>query len=84
MRQGRLQAVPRVVIRENDTDIFQTIRETSEDADLVFLGIRPPQEEEEPEKYGRYYSDLLQRTRDYPPTALVLACEDIQFNRIFE
>ena len=47
VRQGRLQAVPRVVIRENDTDIFQTIRETSEDADLVFLGIRPPQEEEE-------------------------------------
>lgn len=82
--RGRLKDETEVLLPTPQSDIFETILRSSCDAQLVFLGIRRPLEEESLEDYSRYYADLLERTRDLPPTALVLANERIDFTRIFE
>ncbi|RMH55312.1 MAG: Na-K-Cl cotransporter [Candidatus Hydrogenedentota bacterium] len=64
-------------------DVFQTIREASSPARIVFLGMREPMENETPESYSRYYASLLEKTSGFPPTAFVLATEAIDFTRIF-
>ena len=81
--RGRLETKPEVVVSVRGKDIFETIRESSQGADLVLLGIRPPLVGEGTDEYGGYYQNLLVRTSGFPPTALVLACEDVDFSRIF-
>lgn len=64
-------------------DIFTTTMKIhSRDADLVFLGIRPPEEDESLEDYSRYYAQLLKRTENYPPIAYTLAGESLDFSKI--
>jgi hypothetical protein len=65
-------------------DIFDIIREASQAASLVFIGVREPATEETPEAYSEYYRLLLDRTENFPPTAMVLAAEDIKFQQIFQ
>jgi len=70
-----------VLIKQN-TSYFDMIRQSSADAGLVFMGMRPPGDEESMEDYGRYYGNLIEITRDMPPLAFVLAAEPIQFQQI--
>lgn len=84
LAQGRIEAKLEVIVCGKDDSVFRTIRHSSSDAHLVFLGIRPPQDEESLEDYVRYYEDLLANTDGLPPTALVMAAEDIEFHRIFD
>jgi hypothetical protein len=84
IEKGRLKADIDVLVRDVGADTFGLIRKASADADLVFLGIRPPAVEEQLEDYTRYYSGLLGRTAGLPATVLTLAAEDIEFRRIFE
>lgn len=81
--EARIQAEAEVLVCDIE-DLFSSIRETSREADLVFVGLRPPSDGESPEDFSRYYADLLDKTRGFPPTALVLAAENISFTRIFE
>ena len=79
----RIEAHHEVLIKES-ADVFQTIREYSEGADLVLLGMRPPGEDEDAHEYSLYYRHVLEQTRDLPPTALILAAEAMDFYAIFE
>ena len=81
--QGRLEATAEVVL-QREGDIFDTIRHASGRASFLFLGMRAPQENESAQDYGRSYERLLDQTEGLPPTALVLAAEDLDFQRIFE
>lgn len=72
------------VIFSKNKNVFETMRESSKNANLVFLGIRPPAEEESPEEYSKYYEDLLENTKDLPMLVKTLASEDIEFQRIFK
>ncbi|HSG80711.1 MAG TPA: hypothetical protein VLC48_00560, partial [Gemmatimonadota bacterium] len=81
---GRIEAEVDVIVRDGGTSNFEVIREASREADMVFLGLRPPDPDEILEGYTRYYSQLLANTDGMPATALVLAAENIDFQRIFE
>lgn len=70
------------VIKE-DGDIMNNIRRFSEDADLVFIGMRPPTEEETDEDYARYYQQLLADTHHFPELVIGLRGEEINFKEIF-
>ncbi len=78
----RLQAEAEVIV-STDTDVYDTIRKNSEGANLVFLGIRPPNEGESPEEYSKYYEGMLQATQDMPPIIQTLNAEEVEFQRIF-
>ncbi len=58
---------------------FNTIlRESSHDADLVFLGMKAP----EGEGYVDYYETLQERAEGLPTTVFVLAAENLEFEEI--
>ena len=78
----RLDAIPEVIIADN-REIFDAIKMSSQAASIVFLGMRSPQEGESHESYSQYYEHLLDNTDGLPPTAIVSAAENVEFQRIF-
>lgn len=82
IEQSRVKARPEVTVREG-ADVFETIRAASAGAGLVLLGMRAPGLTESPAEYAGYYAHLLSVTGGLPPTALVLAAEDLDFHRLF-
>jgi hypothetical protein len=81
--EARIIATPEVLVR-GEKVVFDIIMQSSKDADLVFLGMRPPAENETAEDYSTYYELLLMHTDPFPATALVMAGEKMDFHRIFE
>jgi len=83
IKKRRIDAEASVVINQNGKDVFTVIEENIHDANLVFVGMRPPRDDETPEEYSHYYALLLEKTKTYPTTIFVLASEDIEFHKIF-
>jgi len=79
---ARITAKMKVLVRDG-RNVFDVILNSSRDADLVFLGMRPPEPEETAEDYSKYYQTLLEYTDSFPATALVMAGEKVEFERIF-
>jgi amino acid transporter len=82
LEQGRVDADIEVILGEK-SNRFSMIQDQSLDADFVFIGLRPPAPDEPIEEYSQYYSTLVQQSSGIPPTAYVLASEDINFQKIF-
>ena len=55
----------------------EILRESSADADLVFMGMAEPSDD-----FAAYYEGLVQRTEGLPTTAFVLAAEEIAFGEM--
>lgn len=81
LEEQRIPAEARVRLKD-DRSFYDIIRSTSENAGLVFMGMRPPKHEESREEYGQYYANLMSSTNDMPPLAFVLAAEDIEFRQV--
>jgi amino acid transporter len=81
IEEQRIPAVADVLIKRLPS-FYDIIRQSSADAGLVFMGIRPPKEEESVEEYGRYYGNLMDASKEMPPLALVLAAEEIEFRQV--
>jgi len=84
VRSSRIRARAEVFVKPPDGDVFDFIRDLSRGADLVFLGMRAPQDGETAEDYCQYYRDLLAHTEGLPPAALALAAEEMDYYAIFE
>jgi amino acid transporter len=67
------------VIRANGRTFDDIVHDTSTEADIVFLGMATPDDEDD---YVSYYTRLQERTEGLPPTAFVLAAEDISFREV--
>ena len=83
IRHTRLEARAEVIVH-NGGDVFETICKNSQSANLVFMGLRPPGEEETDEQYADYYKDMIEKTQDMPPLIHTLNAEDVEFQRIFQ
>jgi hypothetical protein len=91
LAEGRLSAKASVIYETGEKDdLFERIRQESVGADLVFIGMLPPDLDkfnEDPEttisEYTEYYRTILRYTRDFPPVAIVIAAEDLDFHKIF-
>ncbi|SME93830.1 amino acid permease [Pseudobacteriovorax antillogorgiicola] len=84
LANGRLDVKLRIIVQEDwKESLSSTITKTSQDADLVFIGMRPPDEKESYEDYCNYYQSILVLTQDLPATAITVAAQDIDFAGIF-
>jgi len=81
--ESRLFVEVEVLVKKPDEGIDETIRLNSVDADLVILGIKPPDAGESEENYAAYYEHLIKRTKKLPSSLLVLSSEEIKFSDIF-
>lgn len=83
IKESRTDIEVQLFINDPETNDFEDIRRFSEDADLVFLEVWPPEQEETDEEYARYYHQLLIDTHLFPQLVLCLRGEDINFKEIF-
>jgi amino acid transporter len=83
IKERRLDALADVIVGEKERDVFETIEENITDANLVFVGMRAPLEDESMDEYAKYYEWLLDKTKRFPASLLVLASEDLEFHKIF-
>jgi len=81
LADARFPARVRVIC--HDGDPFPVIRRHSQDADLLFLGVRPIEDDEHLGDYAAYYASLTRQTDGLPPTALVNAGEEVDLHRLF-
>ena len=90
-RKSRLDCKVDVYCVPGDRDVvFSGIREVSKDAKMLFIGLKPPNltafkenKKEAIKDYATYYSSIISRTEGFPPLAIVLAAEDVDFTSIF-
>ncbi len=66
------------VLASNGRPFFEILQESSQDADLVFMGIARP----EAGSFEDYYAELRERTDGLPSTIFVLAAEEIAFREV--
>jgi amino acid transporter len=81
IEEQRIPAKADVLIKRLPS-FFDIIRQSSAEAGLVFMGMRPPGKEESIEEYSGYYGNLMKTTTEMPPLAFVLAAEDIEFREV--
>jgi len=81
IKEQRIPAEADVLIKRLPS-FYDIIRQSSAEAGLVFMGMRPPGEKETIEEYSGYYSNLMEATKEMPPLAFVLAAEAIEFRQV--
>ncbi|NRA46653.1 MAG: hypothetical protein HRU09_17025 [Oligoflexales bacterium] len=91
INESRLDADSKIYFEPGDKQsVFKRIREESKDSGFVFMGMLPPDLKkfrENPEatirEYAIYYRSMLKATSGFPPVAIVLAAENLDFHKIF-
>ena len=70
--------------------VFSLIKSKSEGYNLVFIGMEEPNleayvsdRERYVKEYAEYYKQLLELTKEFPPTVFVIAQNEVEFHRIF-
>ncbi|MCF7847718.1 MAG: hypothetical protein K9M45_02620 [Kiritimatiellales bacterium] len=81
IEEQRLPATAQVIVRQEQST-FDLIRQSSSDSSLVFMGMRPPKQDETIDEYSQYYGNLIDATGGMPSLALVLAAENIEFRQV--
>jgi amino acid transporter len=76
VKQLRIGAIPQVLIADGQS-FNEILHESSQDTDLVFLGMATPRE-----NYTEYYEQLQARAAGLPTTIFVLAAPDFAFEEV--
>jgi hypothetical protein len=82
MQQSRVFFDTKVIVHDHGDIFSKTIQKHALTADVVFLGLRAPDLHETSESYATYYTSLMEKTRNYPAIAFVLAGESLDFDKI--
>lgn len=83
IKSSRIDAEVDIVFESGLKDPLEKIVKYSQDSDFVFMGMKKPDLEQEPEAFASYYSNILQKTKPLPFVVFALAGEDIEFHKIF-
>ncbi|GGA34102.1 amino acid permease [Okeania sp. KiyG1] len=76
IRGLRISAVSQILV-SNGRPFYDILHESSQNADLIFLGIRTPGE-----NFTQYYEDLQSKTAGLPTTVFVLAAPGFSYGEI--
>lgn len=76
IEQTRTLATPHVLVSDG-RPFDQILSESSQDADLIFMGMAAPGPD-----FRSYYESLLSRVEGLPTTVFVLASEELAFNEV--
>lgn len=79
---SRLQLNTDIAVHKEGDIFSNTMKTHSSASDLIFLGMKPPENSESLEDYSKYYENLLIKTQDYPSLIYTLAGESLDFNKI--
>jgi amino acid transporter len=73
----RISAHPQVIVADGRS-FNRILRQTSRNADIIFLGMATPDE-----NFAQYYEQLQEKVTALPSTVFVLAAPDFSFSEVF-
>jgi amino acid transporter len=76
LEETRTGAIPEVIV-SNGRSFDELLRESSSDADLIFMGLAEPGED-----FVAYYESVQRRLKGLPTTILVLSAEELAFGEV--
>ncbi|NES75504.1 MULTISPECIES: amino acid permease [unclassified Okeania] len=76
IRDLRISAKSQILV-SNGRPFYDILHESSQNADLIFLGIRTPGE-----NFTKYYEDLQSKTSNLPSTVFVLAAPGFSYGEV--
>lgn len=80
--RARIEAESRI-LELGDVPFTQALAESSSDAALSLIGLRPPREGETDAEYGDYLGHIVSELADVPSPVFVLAASELGLERIF-
>ena len=80
--RARIEAESRI-LEMGDVPFTQALAESSSDAALSLIGLRPPREGETDAEYGDYLWRIVSELADVPSPVFVLAAKGLGLSRIF-
>ena len=83
VEKARVAAEVLVLEPDSGKPFNERICEVSGDADLTFVGMRGPSQDETPESYADYVQSLTSGLSSLPLAVFALAGEAVEFRRIF-
>jgi hypothetical protein len=83
LSEARVDAEPFVKAYSPTNTPIELIVKSSSDADFAFIGLRPPEKDEDPKTFTEYFRRMRDATANIPCTVFALASEGIDFKRIY-
>lgn len=83
LSEARVDAEPFVKAYSHTSTPIELIAKSSSDADFAFIGLRPPEKDEDPKTFAEYFRSMRDATANIPCTVFALASEGIDFKRIY-
>jgi len=80
LEKSRIPASQNVYVK-SETDAFELMEKSSSNSDIVFMGIKPPTDDED---FRAYYLNLMEKTKNFKTTVFVLEAEKVSFFDIFK
>jgi len=86
LEEARVKAQSKIIVKEQQDDFIEDIVKVTakNQARLIMLGLRAPNEDEKVEEYCSYLKNYLSRLQLSSPVAIILAAEDVAFHKIFQ
>ena len=82
--KSRMHVHPEVYIGDKSADIrLEMMHKCSKDADIVLIGLRPPEVDETIESYEAYYKRVDEETAGITNAAFVIGAEQLDLSEIF-
>ena len=81
LKSSRIPAKFEVYMRDNINNAYSLISKQSKDADIVFMGLKEP--DDNLEAYSSYYKEIMEKTGTLNTVFYVLESEKISFVDIF-
>ena len=83
LSEARVDAEPFVKAFSPTSTPVELIAKSSADADFAFIGLRPPEKDEDPKAFADYFRRMRDATSKIPCTVFALASEATDFRRIY-
>lgn len=80
---GRLLVTPKIHLNEGDLPVWKVMTEVSAEADLVLIGMSPPQSYENLDAFEEHYHKMTSETSQIPNAVFVICSEVLDINQIF-
>lgn len=85
IKRNRLKAKVSVYVSDKVKDEFlNLVKFFSQEAGMLFLGMRPPASQESLDDYATYFQSLPHKSVDFPPVALVLSSKQTNLQEVLQ
>ena len=83
LSQNRFSITPKVYVTSDNDSYFSMVNSFSLEDGLVFVGIRPVNEDETDEDYQKYCKEIIKNTNQMQSIIFVMGSENLSLTQLF-